>query len=77
MGVEYALEFGSPFISATSPTIFARFVLRQLEKADEIMRAIKRAPFANSVSALVFLSTEVFEWPGTEKLKTYLEEEGV
>jgi len=74
---EYQLEFWSPFISATSPTIFARFVVKQLERADEIMRTIKRAPFAKKVSALVFFSTEVFEWPGTQKLRDLLDEEGV
>jgi DNA-binding Lrp family transcriptional regulator len=74
---EYQLEFWSPFISATSPTIFARFVVRQLERADGIMRAIKRAPFAKGVSALVFFSTDVFEWPGTQKLRDLMDEEGI
>lgn len=73
----YPLEFWSPFISATSPTVFARFVVRQLERGDEIMRAIRRAPFTEKVSPLVFFSTEVFEWPGTRKLREFLDMEGV
>jgi DNA-binding Lrp family transcriptional regulator len=74
---EYQLEFWSPFVSATSPTIFARFVVKQLERAEEIMGAIKRAPFARRVTSLVFFSTIMFEWPGTLKLRAFLEEEGV
>ncbi|MHA3963743.1 MAG: winged helix-turn-helix transcriptional regulator [Candidatus Thorarchaeota archaeon SMTZ1-45] len=73
----YQHEFWSPFISATSPTIFARCVVEQLEKADQIMRQLKKAPFAEKISSLVFFSTHVFEWPGTLKLQGLLEEEGV
>lgn len=74
---EYQHEFWSPFVSATSPTIFARCVVEQLERADEIIRAAKKASFSKKVTPLVFFSTHVFEWPGTTKLRALLEKAGL
>ncbi|MFW9943819.1 MAG: winged helix-turn-helix transcriptional regulator [Candidatus Sifarchaeia archaeon] len=74
---QYQHEFWSPFVSATSPEIFARCVVEQLEKAYEIVRAAKKASFSRKVNPLVFFSTHVFEWPGTAKLRALLEEAGL
>ncbi|MFW9800475.1 MAG: winged helix-turn-helix transcriptional regulator [Candidatus Thorarchaeota archaeon] len=74
---EYPLEFWSPFISATSATIFARFVVEELEKAEVILRAIRKAPFVASIASLVFYSSHVFDWPGTIALENLLDEAGL
>lgn len=70
---EYPLEFWTPFISATSPVVFARFVVEDLETIESIARAVKRAPFVKSLSALVFYSNNLFDWPGVTGLKRILD----
>ena len=70
---EYPLEFWTPFISATSPIVFARFVVEDLETIESIARAVKRAPFVKSLSALVFYSNNLFPWPGVTELRSLLD----
>ncbi len=72
---EYPLEFWTPFISATSPVVFARFVVEDLETIESIAKAVKRAPFVKSLSALVFYSNNLFDWPGASELRRILEDE--
>lgn len=70
---EYPLEFWTPFISATSPVIFARFVVEDLETIESIARAVRRAPFVKSLSPLVFYSNNLFDWPGVTELRRLLD----
>ena len=70
---EYPLEFWTPFISATSPVVFARFVVEDLETIESIARAVKRAPFVKSLSPLVFYSNNLFDWPGVTELRRLLD----
>lgn len=70
---EFPDEFWSPFISAVAPVIFARLVVSEIETAESISRAIRRAPFVDSVTSLVLYSNNIFEWPGTTVLKRLLE----
>lgn len=70
---EYPLEFWSPFISAASPVVFARFVVEDLETIEVIARAVKRAPFVKSLSTLVFYSNNLFPWPGVTELRRLLD----
>ncbi len=72
---EYPLEFWTPFISATSPVVFARFVVEDLETIESIARAVKRSPFVKSLSALVFYSNNLFDWPGASELRRILDDE--
>ena len=72
---EYPLEFWTPFISATSPVVFARFVVEDLETIEYIARAVKRSPFVKSLSALVFYSNNLFDWPGASELRRILDDE--
>ena len=73
----YPQEFWSPFISATSPILFARFIVDELEKAESISREVRQADFAKSVSALVFYSNNLFDWPGEVRLGNFLDEAGI
>ena len=70
---EYPLEFWSPFISAASPMIFARFVVEDLETIESITRTVRRAPFVKSLSTLVFYSNNLFDWPAVTELRLLLE----
>jgi len=70
---EYPLEFWTPFISATAPIIFARFVVDDLEKIEMIARAVKRSPFVKTLSTLVFYSNNLFPWPGVTELRRLIE----
>ena len=70
---EYPLEFWSPFVSATESVIFARFIVDELEKAEAITRAVRRASFTKSVATLVFYSNKLFAWPGVVELRKILE----
>jgi DNA-binding Lrp family transcriptional regulator len=70
---EYPLEFWSPFISAASPVIFARFVVEDLETIESIARTVRRAPFVKSLSTLVFYSNNLFDWPAVTELRLLLE----
>lgn len=70
---EYPLEFWSPFASATEPVVFARFIVDELEKAESISRAVRRAAFVKSIATLVFYSNKLFDWPGVVELKNMLE----
>ncbi|MFQ5833475.1 MAG: winged helix-turn-helix transcriptional regulator [Candidatus Thorarchaeota archaeon] len=74
---EYPLEFWSPFVSATTATVFARFVVEDLEKAEMILRNIRKGPFVVSVASLVFYSSHVYPWPGTTALEKLLDEAGL
>lgn len=65
--------FWSPFISAVAPIIFARFVVSEIETAETISRAIRRAPFVDSVTSLVLYSNNIFGWPGTVELKKLID----
>ncbi|MFW9965208.1 MAG: winged helix-turn-helix transcriptional regulator [Candidatus Sifarchaeia archaeon] len=69
----YPLEFWTPFVSATSPTMFARFIIDNLETIESIAKVVRKAPFVKSVSILVFFSNNVFEWPGVKELRLRLE----
>ena len=71
---EYPLEFWTPFISATSPIMFARFVVDKLETIESITKGVRKAPFVKSVTILVFFSNNMFEWPGVKELRLRLEE---
>ncbi|MFW9888485.1 MAG: Lrp/AsnC family transcriptional regulator [Candidatus Thorarchaeota archaeon] len=70
---KYPDEFWSPFISAVAPVIFARFVVNEIETAEIISRAIRRAPFVDSVSSLVLYSNNIFDWVGTVELKKLID----
>lgn len=70
---EYPLEFWTPFISATSPVVYARFVVEDLETIESIARTVKRAPFVKSLSPLVFYSNNLFDWPGVTELRRLLD----
>ncbi|MFW9967748.1 MAG: Lrp/AsnC family transcriptional regulator [Candidatus Thorarchaeota archaeon] len=70
---EFPDEFWSPFISAVAPVVFARFVVSEIETAESISRVVRKAPFVNSVSSLVFYSNNIFDWPGTSELQKLLE----
>jgi DNA-binding Lrp family transcriptional regulator len=65
--------YWSSFISAVAPVVFARFVVSEIETAETISRLIRKAPFVESVSSLVFYSNNIFDWPGVTELKKLLE----
>ncbi len=71
---KFPLEFWSPFVSATSPVVFARFVVEDLEAIESIARVVKRAPFVESLSTLVLYSNNLFDWPGITELRRLFEE---
>jgi len=70
---EFPDEFWSPFISAVAPVVFARFVVSEIETAELISRAIRKAPFVDSVTSLVLYSNNIFDWPGTTELRRLLD----
>jgi len=70
---EYPLEFWTPFVSATSPTIFARFIIDDLENIESIAKVVRKSPSVKSVSVLVFFSNNLFEWPGVKELRLRFE----
>jgi DNA-binding Lrp family transcriptional regulator len=72
---EYPLEFWSPFTSASSPVVFARFVVEDLETIESIARAVKRNPFVKSLSTLVFYSNNIFNWPAVTELRRLFDNE--
>ncbi|MFX1482260.1 MAG: winged helix-turn-helix transcriptional regulator [Promethearchaeota archaeon] len=71
---DYPLEFWTPFVSATSPVIFARFVVEELETIEAIARQVRKAPFVKTLSTLVFFSNNVYDWPGVTELRRLLED---
>lgn len=71
---QYPLEFWTPFVSATSPTMFARFVIDNLETIESIAKVVRKSPSVKSVSILVFFSNSLFEWPGVKELRFRLEQ---
>lgn len=71
---EFPLEFWTPFVSATAPIIFARFIVDTLEIIESIAKVVRKAPSVKSVTILVFFSNNMFEWPGVKELRLRLEE---
>ncbi|MHA2312525.1 MAG: winged helix-turn-helix transcriptional regulator [Candidatus Thorarchaeota archaeon] len=70
---QFPNEYWSSFISAVAPVVFARFVVSEIETAERISKAIRKAPFVESVTTLVLYSNNIFDWPGTTELKKLLE----
>ncbi len=70
---KYPLEFWSPFISASFPVVFARFVVEDLETIESIAREVKRSPLVKSLATLVFYSNNLFDWPGISELRRLID----
>ena len=70
---EYPLEFWTPFISASYPVVFTRFVVEDLETIESISRAVRRSSFVKSLSTLVLYSNNIFDWPGITELRHLLD----
>jgi DNA-binding Lrp family transcriptional regulator len=70
---EFPLEYWSPFVSAMSPVLFARFVFEKLERIEFISRKIREADFTNSISTLVIYSNYLCTWPSEIKLREMVE----
>ncbi|MHA2079009.1 MAG: hypothetical protein ACW99X_15560 [Candidatus Thorarchaeota archaeon] len=66
------IEFWTPFVSATAPVMFSRFVVEDLESIEVIARAVRRSPLVKSLSPLVFYFNNLFEWPGVTEIERLL-----
>jgi hypothetical protein len=74
---EFPDEFWLPYISAEEPLVFALFVVRNMQIAEKISRAIKEVPFVKSIAVSVQFSETKFPWLGEIKIKEMIKDAGI
>ena len=59
---EYPIEFYHPFISASTPVVFAEFMVNDLHDAESISKRIRELPYVMSSTTLVSYSSSKFPY---------------
>lgn len=74
---EYPVEFWAPWSSASEAIMFADFLVKNHQEAEQISNRIREAPFVISTTILFSFSAAKFPYFTELKLKELLDEAGV